>query len=267
MAELTLNGVTLAYDDRGSGEPAFVFVHGWACDRQCWAAQMDEFSTDHRCVAVDLRGRGETAAAAPFGVGRALEDVAGLIRELSIAPAILVGHSLGGIIALALNGRYPDLVLGVVTIDSPITSETGAGSPRSVAAIREAGSMQAVARFISPFDYDPPHAAAHDYVQRTMLTCPAEVGSGMLEDLHLVGADMQRLLREADRKPFMMIWAEKPLGDPGWIRDNTNFVRQEPVAGTGHFVQMEQPQITNALLRAFLDDVENDPRVKPVSAG
>jgi hypothetical protein len=59
----------------------------------------------------------------------------------------------------------------------------------------------------------------------------------------------------------MMIWAEKPLGDPGWVRDNTMFVRQEPVAEAGHFVQMEQPAVTNALLRAFLDDVARDPRV------
>jgi len=263
MAELTLDGATLAYDDVGSGGPAFVFIHGWACDRQCWSPQLAEFSKAHRCIAVDLRGRGESSAVPPFGVGRALEDVAALIRDLGTGPAVLVGHSLGGIIALALNGRYPELVLGVVTIDSPITSETGAGSPRSVSAIREAGSMSAVAPFIASFDYDPPNPAAHDYVQRTMLTCPADVGAGMLEDLHLVGADMQRLLREADRKPFMMIWAEKPLGDPGWIRDNTNFVRQEPVAGTGHFVHMEQPAVTNALLHAFLDDVATDPRVTP----
>ena len=267
MAELTLNGVTIAYDDRGAGEPVFLFIHGWACDRTCWASQMEEFSRDHRCIAVDLRGRGGSAAVPPFGVGRALEDVAALIRELVPGPVILVGHSLGGIIALAVNGRYPELVLGLVTIDSPITSETGAGSPRSVAAIREAGSMHAVERFISTFDYDPPHPAAHDYVQRTMLTCPADVGAGMLEDLHLVGADMKRLLAEADKKPFMVIWAEKPLGDPGWVRDNTNFVRQEPVAGTGHFVQMEQPAITNALLRAFLDDVANDPRVNRGNPG
>lgn len=267
MAELVLEGVTLAYDDRGKGEPVFLFVHGWACDRQCWAAQMDEFSRDHRCIAVDLRGRGGSSPIPPFGVGRALEDVAGFIRTLGIAPVILVGHSLGGVIALAVNGRYPELVLGLVTIDSPITSDTGAGSPRSVSAIREAGSMAAVARFIATFDYDPPHPEAHAYVQRTMMTCPADVGSGMLEDLHLVGADMQRLLREADRKPFMMIWAENPLGDPAWIREHTNFVRQEPVAGTGHFVQMEQPQITNALLRAFLDDVANDPRVTPSTDG
>lgn len=265
MAELTLDGVRLGFDDRGQGRPAFVFVHGWACDRNCWTAQMEEFSREYRCVAVDLRGRGESAAVPPFGVGRALEDVAALIRELGIAPVILIGHSLGGIIALALNGRYPELVLAVVTIDSPINAETGAGSPRSVERIREGGSMRAVEGFVNSLRYDPPHAEATRYIEETMFTCPADVGAGMLEDLHLVGQDMKRLLREADTKPFMMIWAEKPLGDPGWVRENTMFVRQEPVAGTGHFVQIEQPTITNALLRAFLDDIQRDPRVKPAN--
>jgi pimeloyl-ACP methyl ester carboxylesterase len=136
----------------------------------------------------------------PFGVGRALEDMADLIRQLKLEPVIIVGHSLGGITALALNGRYPDLVLGVVTIDSPITSETGAASPRSVAAIREAGSMQAVAAFVRSFAYDPPNARVTDYLENVLLACPADIGAGMLEDLHLVGQDMKRLLREADKK-------------------------------------------------------------------
>ena len=193
MAELTVNGATLSYDDRGAGAPAFVFIHGWACDRTCWSAQVEEFSKDHRCIAVDLRGRGESSPVPPFRVGQALEDVAAVIRELGVAPAILVGHSLGGIIALALNGRYPDLTLGVVTIDSPITAETGAGSPRSVSLIREAGSMRAVEGFIRSFAYDPPHPAALDYHERVILTCPADVGAGMLEDLHLVGQDIQVL--------------------------------------------------------------------------
>lgn len=261
MAELTVDGARLSYSERGSGRPAFLFVHGWACDSTVWDAQMEELSKDHRCVAVDLRGRGNSAAVPPFGVGRALEDLAAIIKQLELAPVVVVGHSLGGIVALALNGRYPELVLGTVTIDSPITAETGAGSPRSVALIREVGSMKAVEGYVRTFDYDPPDPRTTDYIQRVMLTCPADIGAGMLEDLHLVGADMKRLLKEADRKPFMTIWGELPLGEPGWIRDNTMFVRQEPVAGTGHFVPMEQPAVTNALLRAFLDDVARDPRV------
>lgn len=109
MAELTpdeRDGETLPTTTGARGIPVFLFVHGWACDRQCWAAQLNEFSRDHRCVAVDLRGRGGSPATPPFGVGRALEDLAALIRELGAGPVVVVGHSLGGIIALALNGRY-----------------------------------------------------------------------------------------------------------------------------------------------------------------
>ena len=57
MAELTANGAQLAFDDRGEGSPAFLFVHGWACDRSGWDAQIENLSRDHRCVAVDLRGK------------------------------------------------------------------------------------------------------------------------------------------------------------------------------------------------------------------
>lgn len=261
MAQVTLHGVPFAYDDRGDGAPVFLFVHGWGCDRTCWSAQLENLSADHRCIAIDLRGRGETPAVPPYNVGRAAQDLAAFIEALAIAPVVFVGHSLGGIIGLALNEARPELVLGLATIDSPITSDTGAASPRSVAMIREAGSMEAVRTFIESFNYDPPNPAAAEYIERVLLSCPADVGAGMLEDLHEVGARIGALIAAADRKPFMTVWAERPLGDPAWLRDNTMFVRQEPVAGTGHFVQIERPGVTNALLRAFLDDIDRDPRV------
>ena len=99
-----------------------------------------------------------------------------------------------------------------------------------------------------------------EYVAGTMLACPPEISAGMLADAPAVFARMPDLVRAADRKPFMTIWADRPSGDPSWLRDVTMFVRQEPIAGAGHFVQLEQPAIVNALLRAFLDDVERDPR-------
>lgn len=71
----------------------------------------------------------------------------------------------------------------------------------------------------------------------------------------------ESLVRLADKKPFMVIWPESPAGNPGWLRDVTMFVRQEPVAGAPADPRTEQPDITNALFRAFLDDVKNDPRL------
>ncbi len=71
----------------------------------------------------------------------------------------------------------------------------------------------------------------------------------------------ESLVKLADKKPLMVVWPETPAGDPAWFRDVSMFVRQEPVAGTLSLPQLEQPAITNALLRAFVDDVKYDPRV------
>lgn len=261
MAALTVNGATVSFDDRGAGSPAFVFVHGFACDRDAWAPQVEELSRDHRCINVDMRGRGGSAAVPPFDVVTAADDVAGLIRELGIAPAVVVGHSLGGVIALVLNERHTGLVLGIVIGDSPIdpglSENRGPSLPER---IREAGSMEPAAPMIDRFwsDTTPEDVRAYGQV---LMTCPPDVAAGMLEGFPEVAARFAELVRLADQKPFMAIWSGTPLGNPAWLRDHTMFVRQEPIPGTGHFFQLEQPAITNALLRAFLDDIEHDPRV------
>lgn len=263
MAELTVNGATLSFDDAGTGSPVFVFVHGFACDRQAWAPQVEDLSRDYRCINVDLRGRGGSAAVPPFDVVTAADDVAALIGELGVAPAVIVGHSLGGVIALVLNERHADLVLGTVIGDSPVdpglAESRGPGLPER---IREARAMEPAARMVERFwsEATPPDIRAYGQV---LMSCPPDVAAGMLDGFPEVAARFGELVRLADQKPFMAIWSGAPLGAPAWLRDQTMFVRQEPIAGTGHFFQLEQPEITSALLRAFLDDIAHDPRVSP----
>jgi len=55
---MTMQGKRLVFEDRGVGEPAFVFVHGWTCVRSCFAPQAEHFAQRRRVVSVDLRGRG-----------------------------------------------------------------------------------------------------------------------------------------------------------------------------------------------------------------
>ena len=265
MAALAVNGVTIDYSDEGSGSPAFVFIHGWACDGTFWAPQVENLRPDHRCIAVNLRGRGDSSMTPPFDVFTAAEDVAALIRELGIGPAIVAGHSLGGVIALVLNDRHGELVAGVVTGDSPLTADGPRRWPITVSALREAGNMDPVQAFIETFfiDSTPDDLAAN--IRATMLTCDAEVAAGMLERGDEVAAMLPALVRSADKKPFMALWAEQPLGEPNLLRDLAVFVRQEPIAAAGHFFQLEQPAVTNALLRAFVDDVQRDPRTSRVA--
>ena len=122
MARIDVNGTTIAYEERGHGGPPFVFIHGWACDRSFWRPQFDELSRDHRCVALDLRGRGDSPAVPPYDSTTAAADVAAVIQSLGLGAAILVGHSLGGLVALLVNDSHPELVQGIVLGDSPLTA-------------------------------------------------------------------------------------------------------------------------------------------------
>lgn len=259
MATVNVAGVRLGYEEAGRGTPAFVFVHGWACDRTVWAPQMADLARDFRCLALDLRGRGESEAVPPYDIVTAAEDVANAIRTFELAPAIVVGHSLGGLIALVLNRRHPELVCGLVLGDSPLDAAARGFGP-TVRAIREAGSMEPVRGFIESFFGEGTSPELRRSILELMLGCPPEVAAGMLDDAEFLRTELGALLREADEKPFMAIWASRPLGDPRRVREITRFVRQELVPA-GHFFQLELPEMTNALLRAFVDDVRRDPRL------
>lgn len=261
MTRIEVNGAQLGYEERGKGGPPFVFVHGWACDRSAWQPQFDDLSQDHRCVAIDLRGRGESTATPPYDFVTAADDVAAVMDALGISGAIVAGHSLGGIIVLALNLRRPELLRGVVIGDSPLTADTGANWPRTVGAIRSAGSMEPARSFVESFFTPGTPPKLRQRLQSEMMSAPADVAAGMLERGDYALETVADMVKAADEKAFMAIWAEKPLGDPAYLRDSTRFARQEPIPGTGHFFQLEQPQITTALLRSFIDDVERDPRL------
>ena len=120
VVDLVRDGVVLAYDDAGSGYPALVFVHGAACNRRFWCQQVPRFSSAHRVVAVDLRGHGESDAPSErYTVRLFADDLASTCTQLRIESPLVIGHSLGGLVALDFASAYPDHVAAAVLIDPP----------------------------------------------------------------------------------------------------------------------------------------------------
>ncbi|KAA0236735.1 alpha/beta hydrolase [bacterium] len=260
MISVNVRGVAFECVDEGHGDPPFVFIHGWCCDHTFWQPQIDGLKGDHRCLAINLRGRGGSSAVPPYDTTTAADDVAAIMEARGIGPAIIAGHSLGGLVALLLNDRRPELVRGIVLGDSPLTAAGGGGLQGASEAVAAAGSMEPMRNMIETFFVeDTPHDI-RTHALNTMLSCPAEVAAGMVSNGEVFVQRLEELIKEADKKPLMAIWGATPLGDPERLREMTMFVRQEPVAGAGHFFELEQPQVTNALLRAFVDDVLRDPR-------
>ena len=109
----------MAYEVGGAGGRPVVLVHGILCDRRFLAPQFDHFSGQRGTVSVDLRGHGESDAPdQDYTIDGFADDLAWSCDRLGLKRPLVVGHSLGGIVALALAASYPDLVRGVVALDS-----------------------------------------------------------------------------------------------------------------------------------------------------
>lgn len=120
------NGTRLAYEEMGVGNRSLVFVHGWTCNHSHFSPQMDAFRQNYHVVAVDLRGHGQSdKPPMEYTLSVFAEDVAEICNELQLDTPIVVGHSMGGAVALEVAARYPDFLSGIVLIDTVLQPDTG----------------------------------------------------------------------------------------------------------------------------------------------
>ena len=100
----------------GSGAPPVLLLHGWTVTADLnFFAVYDELAARHRVVALDHRGHGRgMRPRTPFSLEECADDAAALLGELGLGPAVVVGFSMGGAIAMLLHSRHPDRVAGMV---------------------------------------------------------------------------------------------------------------------------------------------------------
>jgi len=101
--------------------PTVVLIHGMGArvNRASWNPVVPLLENDFQLVTVDLRGHGDSPAPGSYVICDMADDVAALMDELDIRGAIVIGHSMGGIVALNLALARPDLVSRLVIEDSP----------------------------------------------------------------------------------------------------------------------------------------------------
>jgi pimeloyl-ACP methyl ester carboxylesterase len=253
VVDLVRDGVVLAYDDAGSGYPPLVFVHGAACNRRCWDQHVPRFSSAHRVVAVDLRGHGESEVPSErYTVGLFAEDLASTCTQLGIESPVVIGHSLGGLVALDFASDYPDHVAAAVLIDSPLLP----GGDRAevvhdlVVGLRGRDPDSALrAYFASLFGpYD--NAATRSWILDQAVLTEPHVTSSIWEE-SLVSWDDEAALREC-RVPLLYIDAGTPNADLARAVELCPGLMIARTIGSGHFSPLVVPEQVNAVLERFL---------------
>lgn len=255
MKTATRDGVTLRYVETGAGEPTILFLHGWCCSNEHFRYQVPHFAPKHRVVALDQRGHGlSDKPDQDYTIGGFVEDAAWLIRELGLDRPVIVGHSMGGCIALNFAHKHPELTRGVVLIDSPIFP-----LPDALAPVAE----QMFAGFQSPA-----YVQVAESFSRAQFFNEGSPAALVDEVCAVIGKNPQRLMSSALQSALDP--ANMPVGDvpvPAlYIRAGTQYASEDDLRGrypnmevvtipVAHFVQMERPEETNELIAKFVERV------------
>jgi pimeloyl-ACP methyl ester carboxylesterase len=260
-----------------------LFVHCFSLDMTTWLEQWLDLSTDSRCVLMDLRshGRSERAAHGDLSLGAMGRDVAAVLHAVSPErPAIVVGHSMGGMAILAMAEQRPELfgtqVSGVVLIGTA-SSDLLRGAMGSVTELLRPrlGTLAAAAERV-------------DRVRKAVLASPADL-SGALARLTQFGPDAPRAVVEhvvgLARRTSSEVWTDGlaelmemdlrhaiprvrvpalvVVGEHDRVTPPAAAValagalpqgRLAIIQGAGHIPMLERPQQLNQELRGFVHE-------------
>ena len=254
-----VNGITVGYDDRGTGLP-IVFLHAFPLNRTMWVQQETALCQRFRTISIDLRGHGESDA--PFwrySLEQYALDVKEVLARLGIARALFVGLSMGGYLEFTLYRLYPELILGLVFADTRaeadkpeqtqwrfnLAQQTGAIGPAAVIA-------DMLPKLLAPKTYerDP------DLVERVRSIQAAAPVPGIIGDLMAMAErpDSTELLTSIRIPTLVIVGQDDVLTTPA---DAERIAKGIPgaklviIPEAGHLSNMEQPDLFNRAVEEF----------------
>jgi pimeloyl-ACP methyl ester carboxylesterase len=229
-----------------------VLVHGGLCDHTNLAPQLEHFGRRHRTLAVDLRGHGWSAKPQQeYTIPGFADDLAWLCREVGLCRPVVVGHSMGGLIALDLAARYGDLPAAIVILDAPVVPPApfAAAVREFAAALQTPGQGEVVRRFMGQFvgfDDDPQRKAC----LLDSMACSAQhvTASALANYLAFDSA----AAAAACRVPVLYVSSGPWFADVARVRELCPQLVTAQTVGSGHYHQLEVPEQVNAMIDRFL---------------
>ena len=266
MPTVAVNGITLAYETHGSGEP-LVLISGIGYDRWEWHKMVPGLAGHFTVIVFDNRGVGQSdKPAGPYTAQLLADDTAGLIAALGGARAHVMGHSLGGYIAQALALSHPDL------IDNLILASTNFGGPRHIPITPEAMAVltdvksDPVTRFKNGLNVStaPGYAEKNPEmieawaawrVQNPIEPAAYQAQLAIGLALFAENACFEGKLKQVGASTLILFGAHDKVVQPG----NAELLAREIPHSTieilpdaGHFFPIETPEAANAAIIKFL---------------
>ena len=250
LAEST-SGLHIQYRVYGSGEPLIVLIHGWSCDSNYWAAQVAELRKRYTVATVDLAGHGGSGAnRTDWSMANFGDDVARVVNAMPEHPkVILVGHSMGGPVAVEAALRLKGRVAGIIGVDT--LSDVGLPKPtasQSAALLVpfEQDFIGTTRAFVTNNFFTPTSdPVLIRRIADDMSSAPPEIAIAALKGLGAWNG-VQRFAEVG--APIVLINSAQVRTDAERLAKLSAGLKVVTMDGVGHFLMMEDPPRFNALL-------------------
>lgn len=268
IVQAQINGITLAYGDRGTGLP-IVFLHAFPLNRTMWAPQEQALASRFRVITVDLRGHGESDAPLwRYTLDQSADDVRALLDHLSIQQAVLVGLSMGGYILFAFYRKYADRVQGLILADTRAQADTAEGTEGrfQMAQIAYKKGPAAIADLMIPKLLSPATIQTKpDLVRQVRAMIEGNQISGIAGDLMAMAERLDSVpLLSRIGCPTQVIVGDLDLATPP--SDARHMADQIPgahltvIPGAAHLSNLEQQEAFNQIVGAFCLNIRGKTR-------
>jgi len=250
----SFDGVPIAYTVVGEGDGALLFIHGWACDRYYWTSQLYDFADTHKVVAVDLAGHGDSGSdRLEWTVESLARDVQAVVDHLELNSVILVGHSMGGPVAIEAARLMPDRVVGVIGVDTLHDVNYVYGDEwEQILVAYEADFAGTCTQFVGQMFLEDADAGLVTEITDDMCEISPEIGIALLRAFP--GYDLSGSLAGVE----VPVWS---INSPQWPTNVENNRNVDPdfdvliIEGSGHFPMREKREEFDRLLEQVIEEI------------
>ena len=250
------DGVEIIYYEKGAGNKTLLFIHGYGCNSKYWWAQLQHFSKNYRVISIDIGGHGQSGTnrddytMANFGA-----DVVAVMNQENIEQSYLIGHSMGGPVALEAAVVLQDRVTAIIGVDTFHNIAKAPASPfvklmvNTMFRFRQSSSTNdaVTKQFREDANLD-----LKNWVSQKAETTDPRASRGSLSSI--IAMDYPTQLKKIN-VPIITLnsrfWMDTEVeeGQKEYSKYEVSFID-----GVGHYVMMEKPTYFNKWLDGVLDE-------------
>jgi pimeloyl-ACP methyl ester carboxylesterase len=257
---VTVNGVSLAIETRGSGA-AVVFLHGFPLDRTVWRHQFDTL-TGFRRIAFDLRGMGQSDAPdLGYSMATYADDLAAVLDALGEERVVLCDLSMGGYVAFEFLRRYRARVRGVILMGTRPEADSAEGRKARdtlIGRVRDTGAVAAAEAMLPRFFTPGVPADIIEAVREMVMRAPVSGIIGALSAMR-ERPDSTPMLSTLIGVPALVVVGREDVITPPAIAEGMATALPEArlveIPGAGHLPCVEQPVPTTRAILKFLQNL------------